>query len=157
MALDYTFHHDLETILEQLLNPAFIEARSRAMGEAHCNCQVEREADQAQLNSERIVSLDLPKVAQKLFTVKQTMQMKEKWWRQNDGWHGEYHVDVAKQPLIIDARFSLTPCPEGCRFWIEHQPTVDIPLVSGPAKKFITRTAEKGTLAECDYLRDQLA
>ena len=157
MSLEYTFDHDLNTVLAQLQSPDFIQARSRALGEHSCSCEVRREGDEVLIDTLRVVSLKLPKIALKFFDAGQTMAMAESWQPDGDGWKGHYRVDLEGQPLIIEAVFTLVPVRGGCLFRIQHKPSVDIPMVKKPAEKFITRTVEEGTRAECDYLRDYLA
>jgi hypothetical protein len=157
MSLEYRFSHDLCAVLASLQDPDFIQTRSQALGEHRCSCEVQREGDVVLINTVRVVSLNLPKVALKFFNARQTMAMAESWRPDGAGWKGHYHVDIAEQPLTIDATFSLMPAPGGCVFRIQHKPSIDIPMVKKPAEKFVTRTLEEGTRAECDYLRDRLA
>ena len=157
MPLEYPFGHELGTVLEKLLDPAFIQARSLALGEERCQCTAQREQDAARMTTVRVVGLDLPRVALRFFSARQTMHMEETWRRQGEGWCGSYHVDIPEQPLTIDAEFTLEPTPEGCLFRIAHTVHVTIPLVSRPSEAFIAKTVARGTRAECDYLRDQLA
>ena len=51
MPLEYPFRHELGTVLEKLLYPAFIQARSLALGEERCQCTAQREQDAARMTT----------------------------------------------------------------------------------------------------------
>jgi hypothetical protein len=154
MTVEYEFNHDVETVQKMLVDPGFLAERLVALGEDRPEVRVSSKGRSTILTLQRTARRDLPKIAAKFIGGEQRFEMTEKWRPRSEGWKGEYHIDVVGAPLVIDARFELTPTDSGCIYTIHHEARVKIPIpIAGRAlKTFLVKQIAEGSETELDYL-----
>lgn len=153
----FTFSQDVETLFETLIDPDFIVARGKALGETKITAETyENDDNEIIVESSRTVRRELPSFLAKLFTPEQTLHFKEVWEEVGDSWQGSYTVTVEGQPVEITAKFSLSPTDSGSEYSISFTAKAKIPLVGKKVEKFILSQTEDGLKAEIDFLQDYL-
>jgi hypothetical protein len=157
MTVSFEFDHDVETVYETLTEPQFLVDRCSALGELSAECDVEEDEDCTTVNLMREIRRDLPRIIAKVFDPVQVMDMQERWRAQDNGWRGDWTMDVRGQPVTISANFELVPTKNGCRYSVTHRVKAKIPLVGKQIEKYILGQTSDGATDELTYLRDYLS
>jgi hypothetical protein len=157
MTVSFEFDHDVATVYETLTEPQFLVDRCSALGELNAECDVEEDEDCTTVNLMREITRDLPRIIAKVFDPAQVMDMQERWRAQDNGWRGDWTMDVRGQPVTISANFELVPTKNGCRYSVTHRVKAKIPLVGKQIEKYILGQTSDGATDELTYLRDYLS
>lgn len=157
MTVHFEFEHDVETVYEVLTDPQYLVDRNLALGELSAEADMEEDEESTTLNVVREVRRELPGFLARLFDPVQVMDMTEVWHPHEDGWRGEWSMDVRGQPVTIYASFELVPTGDGCRYSVSHRAEAKVPMVGGKVEKYILGQTTRGANDELEYLREYLA
>ncbi len=157
MAVSQEFQTDVDTIYQLLTDPEFLVERSGALGEEHCECEVEEYEDETVITLERRVKRELPSFLAKMFNPVQTLKMKETWRPSGDSWEGDLEIQVAGQPVVIRGEFTLKSSKKGCVYSVSHSCKAKIPLVGGKVEKFILSQTGDGAKDELAFVSKKIA
>jgi hypothetical protein len=154
-----TFQYDrpAERVLALLLDPEFVAARSRAMGELDVNVTVRKDGDRVTLVNQRNVKRDLPSFAAKLFSPVNQVTQTETWQTGPGaaGAKGSYQLDVKGAPVAIKATFELRPTAAGSEWRITFDISARVPLIGGKLESFVLEQTKVGALKELEYTAAQ--
>lgn len=156
MAVSYDFSADVDTVYQLLTDPDFLVERSTALGEEHCECEVEEYEDETVITLERRVRRDLPAFLAKMFNPVQTLKMTETWRPDGASWEGDLEIRVDGQPVVIRGEFTLKPSKKGCVYSVSHSCKAKIPLVGGKVEKFVLSQTGDGAKDELEFVRQKL-
>lgn len=156
MTVNVEFDQDVQTVFEVLTDPQYLVDRNLALGELSAEAEVEEDDECISLKVVREVKRELPSFLARLFDPVQMMDMTEVWHPYEDGWRGEWKMDVRNQPVTILASFELVPTETGCRYSVAHRAKAKIPLVGGKVEKYILGQTSQGARDELEYLRNYL-
>ena len=156
MAVSVDFPADVDTIYQLLTDPDFLVERSSALGDEHCECEVEEYEDETVINLERRVMRELPAFLAKMFNPVQTLKMTETWRPDGEGWEGDLEITVEGQPVVIRGEFSLKPAKKGCVYSVTHSCKAQIPLVGGKVEKFVLSQTGDGARDELAFVSSRL-
>lgn len=153
----FTFSQNVETIFETLIDPDFIVARGKALGETKITAETyENDEGEVIVESSRTVQRELPSFLAKIFKAEQTLHFKEIWEEIGDSWQGFYTVTVEGQPVTITAKYLLSPTDSGSEYSISFTAKAKIPLLGKKVEKFILSQTEDGLKTEIDFLQSYL-
>jgi uncharacterized protein DUF2505 len=154
-----TFHYERppEELLRHLLDPEYITARSRAMGELDIKVTARREGSRVILVNERDVQRELPSFARKLFSPVNHVTQTETWETGGAVTTGSYDLEVRGAPVKLHATFELRPSAGGTDYRITFEVTVRIPLIGGKLESFTLDQTKAGLQKELEYNAQQLA
>ena len=152
MSVSQDFKADVDAVYALLTDPDFLVERSEALGEEHCECEVEEYEDETVITLTRTVRRDLPAFLAKMFNPVQTLNMTETWRPNGDGWEGDLEITVKGQPVVIRGEFTLKPSKKGCSYTVSHTCKAKIPLVGGKVEKFVLSQTGDGARDELAYL-----
>lgn len=142
----------IEQVFALLTDPAWLEARSLALGELAAKVKAKKSAKGATVSMTRRVKRDLPALVAKVLPSESDLQFVEAWAKDGDGYTGTLAMDVVGQPVKMSAEFSLQPAGKGCVYRIEHHTKCSIPLLGGPVARFAQGQIEQGCADEFAYL-----
>ena len=156
MTVHFEFDQDAQTVFDALTDPQYLVDRNLALGELSAEAEMEEDEECTTLNVVREVRRELPSFLAKLFDPVQVMDMTEVWHPYQEGWRGEWKMDVRKQPVTILASFELVPTETGWRYSVAHRARAKIPLVGNKVEKYILGQTSQGARDELEYLRSYL-
>ncbi len=70
---------------------------------------------------------------------------------------GTWKADTPGSPAKVDGTMRLEPSGSGCRYVVEGNAKVSIPLIGGKAENFVVGMTEKLTAKEADVLRSMVS
>lgn len=70
---------------------------------------------------------------------------------------GTWKADTPGSPAKVDGTMRLEPSGSGCRYVVEGNAKVSIPLIGGKAESFVVGMTEKLTAKEADVLRSMVS
>ena len=156
MSVHCDFEHDVQTVYETLTDPQFLVDRCMAMGELGAECEVEENEEATSVHLVREIRRNPPRILAKVFDPVQFTEMTEQWQPGENGWHGNWTMQVRGQPITIMGSFELLGTPGGCRYSVSHQVRANVPLLGGRIEKYILGQASGGATDELTYLKQYL-
>lgn len=143
----HTYEAPIGAVLDMLADADAVTHRYAGMGHREITIdRCERGDDTLVVVSSRVVEVDLPGFAKKVFSPSNTMTQTDEWHADGDRWSGTFTVDVAGAPIETSGTMSLTP--EGDR--TVHQVTVTVkvkvPLVGGRITDWVAKNEVPETL-----------
>ncbi len=152
MSIEYEIDCDPETVFNQLTDAGFLTERLEALGEDPPSVKVTRKGGKVEIALQRVKRLKLPAIAAKIVGDEQRFSMRESWEPDDDGWRGQYRLDVEGAPATIEAEMALYPEGDGCIYRIQHTPRVRVPVVGRKLESILMKETLTGCDAEIDYL-----
>ena len=156
MTIEYELESEAGEVFVLLTDADFLSDRLVALGEDPPEVAVKKKGKGVEISLRRVKHLDLPAVAAKIVGGEQRFAMTETWQPSEDGWVGEFLIDVIGAPASIAAEMELYPSEAGCIYRITHKPRVKVPLVGKKLEQILMKETEKGCDEEIDYLVDAL-
>lgn len=156
MTIEYELESEADEVFALLTDPEFLSERLIALGEDPPEVKVKKKRKGVEISLRRVKHLDLPAVAAKIIGGDQKFAMTETWQPGEDGWVGEFLIDVIGVPASIAAEMELFPSDGGCIYRIIHKPRVEVPLVGKKLEQILMKETEQGCDEEIDYLVEAL-
>ncbi len=156
MTIRFSFDHNIDTVLEKLVDPDFRVERSLALGEFSADCEIEGDDENMSITMNRELERELPSVLAKVFNSRQTMDFEESWEKQGDEWFGRVKIQAQGQPVVITADYHLAPKGEGCEYTATHFCKAKVPLIGGKIEKFVLSMTDGDAERELQYLAESL-
>lgn len=150
--MDHTESHTLDADVDEVwamfADPASHVAKFESMGHREVEVLESRSDDETfRVVVRRLVDMDLPGFAKKVFKPTNTVTTTDEWQRGSDGGaSGSQTVDVSGAPVEISARTQLTAAGERTDYRVDVSVEVKVPLIG----KRLSGWAE-------GMVRDQLA
>ena len=156
MTIEYELESEAAEVFALLTDADFLTERLIALGEDPPEVKVKKKGKGVEITLKRVKHLDLPAVAAKIIGGDQKFAMTETWQPSDDGWEGEYLIEVIGVPASIAAEIELFDTDEGCVYRITHKPQVKVPLVGKKLQQILMKETEQGCDEEIDYLVEAL-
>lgn len=129
----HTYDAPIDAVLAMLRDPDATKAKYEGMGHRDVEILGCDDVDGVlQIESTRVVDVDLPGFAKKVLKPTNTMRQKDEWRETGDGgWDGTFDVEVAGAPVALSGRMSLTPEGDRCTHDVTITMNVKVPIVGG--------------------------
>jgi len=129
----HSYNAPLESLLEMLSNPDAVAAKYHSMNQRDVKVEeCDRREDSLRVVSSRVMDVDLPSFAKKVFRPTNTARQTDQWTRRDDGvWEGIFHVEIRGAPVHIQGTMTLTPQDGRTVYDITAAVEVKVPLVGG--------------------------
>lgn len=143
----HTYEAPIGAVLDMLADPDAITQRYAGMG--HRDIVVERcehSDDSLVVVTSRVVDVDLPGFAKKVFSPSNTMTQTDEWHADGGGWSGTFTVDVAGAPIETSGTMSLVADGDRTVHQVTIAMKVKVPLVGGKITDWVAKNEVPKTL-----------
>lgn len=159
--MERTFKATVEEVFAKLTDPAWLEARSKAMGERSAKVRVKTGVRKGlpwvRVVMKRHIHRELPPLVAAVMPSEADVCFTEMWTSDGQGgWDGDLLIEVPGQPVHMSAEFTLAPSGKGCEFAIEHEAQCALPFIGSTVAAVAHELLAQGCAGELDYLAQSL-
>lgn len=154
----YELDCDVERAFEVLSGPGWAQARAAALSDGSRTVRREATGDGG---VELVVSRELPDgtpgFLARFLPQDGRVEQTDTWGAQVDGARsGSWRADIPGAPARVGGTMHLEPAPAGCRYVVESEIAVSVPLIGGRAERFLVDMVSRLTASEAKVLRGLL-
>ena len=147
----------VDDVFARLTDPAWLEARSKALGELSAKVTVKKAAKKLTLTMKRRVRRELPALLASVMPSESDILFTETWASDGaGGWDGELDMQIPGQPVSLSAEFTLAASGKGCVYAIEHEARCSLPFIGSAVAAVARQLVEQGCEDELDHLERSL-
>ena len=154
--ISFNYRQSADDVFRLASDPDITKQRAEALGDFNVRVEVQEAGATKTVLCTREVESDLPSFAKKIFKPRNTVVERKEWRDEGELKTCHFHIDVQGTPAQIDGHITILPEGSGCKYDINFDVNVKVPLVGKKLEAHIAGLTKDGMRDEFQYNQKHL-